>query len=56
MVNVRAGIFYDVFNVFVKERNNGLFSEETLGYCLDFPSFADQFSKCCIVDFDNFFV
>jgi len=56
VVDIRAGIFYDVLSILVKDRDNGLFSRGASGCSLYFSSFAGWFRKQHIVDFNNFFV
>jgi len=51
-----TSIFHDCFNMFVKERDNGLFSRGASSCYLDFSSFVDWFVKYCVVDLNDFLV
>jgi len=42
--------------MFVKERDNGLFSRGASSCYLDFSSFVDWFVKYCVVDLNDFLV
>ena len=53
---MRTCICHDCFSIFVKERNNGLFSRGAFGSDLDFFGSLSGFIECCIVDFHNLLV